>query len=197
MKHSTLHSMKRMVVALAAVGLTAGFTGAASAASAEKADAARLTEMADGTLLVYRADTVIVTPVRYAHQPDLVASNCLNLESRWVSAASRMPALVNRCSYPVTVSYCSDGSHGSNGACAAVGHRKLEAHRIEPGVAMRLDQISATAEEVFWVACRSTRAGVMSTLIENGTLGECLGEEPGQKIAAQSSATPTLLARSK
>lgn len=186
MKHSRLYAIRVMVGMLA----TLGVIGPAWSDTREAADGARLTELADGTLVGYRTNPAAVKQVRYAHQPSLVASDCLSLGTRRVAANGNMPALINGCSFPVAVSYCSDGSRTSAGACAAVGHRKMESHRIEPGAALRIENLASSAEEMYWVACRNSDAGVISTLTRNGTRGECLDDE-------QSPAFQTVLTESK
>ena len=176
MKHSRLYAIRVMVGVVAALGVI----GPAWSDTREAADGARLTELADGTLVGYRTNPAAVKQVRYAHQPSLVA----------VAANGNMPALINGCAYPVAVSYCSDGSQTSAGACAAVGHRKMESHRIEPGAALRIENLASSAEEMYWVACRNSDAGVISTLTRNGTRGECLDDE-------QSPAFQTVLTESQ
>ena len=188
MKHSGLLGI-RLTAGVVAFGLV----GAAWSDPRQVVDGATLTELANGTLVAYRTNPAAATQVHYAHQAGLVASDCLSLDTRRLAANATMPVLTNRCAYPVAVSYCFDGSPDRESACDAVGHRKMESRRIDPGAVLPLKREAAAADQVIWVACRNLDGSVFSSLIQDGTRGECLGAE----TAAQSPGELPLLAGSK
>ncbi len=141
-------------------------------------DTASFKELEDGTLVGLRTAPASAT-VHYAHQSKLVANDCITLEMRRHYINEEMPALVNHCDYTVAISYCIDNQEAGKGACQAVGHRKIDMQYIGPGAELKLPHAATFAgDEIEWVACRSGDS-VVTSLINDGTRGECLSDEPG------------------
>jgi hypothetical protein len=147
-------------------------------------DVAPITELPDGSLVTYGTSAGVVVRAHYTHQAKLVASNCLSLESRRVGIHDTEPTLVNNCAYATAVSYCIDDMDAGARACDAVGHRKAESHRIEPRAAIAIQANAAWGNaDLDWVACKADTTKT-STLIANGTRGECLGTDGSVQTAS-------------
>lgn len=161
--------------------LVATTAGLASLPAAEAADTLRLaaggyTESADGTLLLN------AEPIRLSHAPERVASACVSVDSRVGLRGQHRTMLVNTCGHPITLSYCivADG-HGA-ARCSDVGDRGFAAIELAAGASAAVAASAPIGAELNWVACKSGSDG-LSTLIANGTRGECLVSDGPTAIA--------------
>jgi hypothetical protein len=165
-----------------AAGLLAlwGAMGAAQADPSFPIVDSQVREAAGGWLVAYRP--ISQAPVRVRHQNALLASDCVAIEVRPMVGHGREPVLRNRCTHPIALSYCIDDDATDAHACRAVGHRRVETRRIEPGAALDLPMDVLARRDVNWVACRAEAAAV--SLVEGGMYGECLGDAGGPGVAA-------------
>ncbi|MBA4286191.1 MAG: hypothetical protein C0434_11740 [Xanthomonadaceae bacterium] len=157
----------------------------AAALPAAHADAAlnlatsSYTETADGALLLN------AEPVRLSHVPTLVASDCIKVESGGLARQRDRTQLVNTCAHAVKLSYCIASDGNGNGAmrCDRIGRRGFEAATIAAGKRLTVATTVPVDADIRWVACRAGEHHY-STLIDDGTRGECLVAEGPTAIAA-------------
>lgn len=164
----------------------AGFAAVSSLIGTALAAEIPLRELPDGSLVPREDLHGVVVHARYTHQAKLVASNCLSLESRRVGIRTIVPQLVNTCAYATSFSYCIDGADADTSTCDTVGHRKAESYRVEPRARFAIrDDEAVTDAYVDWVACRAdANTNAISTLIADGTRGECLGADGNVQTAS-------------
>lgn len=115
-------------------------------------------------------------PRRLSHQASEVASDCVSLKADTSLHQRGSAMLINHCAHAVTVSYCVDAEDGGARRCAAIGHRGFEAVAIAAGAQLALSGAMPVDAGINWVACKAGEA-TYSTLINNGTRGECLVEQ--------------------
>ena len=157
---------------------------AAAFAAPPPANDVQITELPDGSLVTSVKGTGVVVHAHYTHQAKLVASNCLSLEARRVGLHDLEPELVNNCAYATAFSYCVDNADVDTEACDSVGHRKAESYRIEARATFPIRNVAAGPDTyVGWVACHADVTAI-STLIANGTRGECLGNDGSAQTAS-------------
>lgn len=135
------------------------------------------TETDDGALLLS------VEPVRLSHAPALVASDCIKVESSGLARQRERTQLLNTCAHAVRLSYCiaSDGNPAMR--CDRIGRRGFEAVTIAAGKRLTVATTVPIDADIRWVACRAGDQHY-STLIDDGTRGECLVAEGPTAIAA-------------
>lgn len=169
----TLHTRTRHLP-LAALLVTAAAALACSPASlAAPLDsrldlaASRYTETPDGALLLSAES------VRLAHQPALVASHCVRVDTASGRAAGSRTSLVNTCDQALEVSYCIASDEAGALRCSAIGRRGFASVTIAAHGRSEITAPAPIGADVQWVACK---AGVdhYSTLTDDGTRGECL-----------------------
>ncbi len=180
MNHSSGNSHLKNARLAALILALGGLAGGALADPAEVSETTAAGDPPGAAMLASAA-----SPLRLAHRPLLVASDCVKLEQRRSGLHETVPVLANRCDYPVTVAYCVDDAGAKAIACQAAGQRRFEVHHIQAGAQLGIDAASSALfdSEVDWVACRGN-AGVISALHQVGgeTRGECLG--PDSKLAS-------------
>ena len=136
------------------------------------------TETADGALLLN------AEPVRLSHAPSIVASNCIRVESGSVTRQRDRTHLVNGCAHAVKLSYCIAADSTGAMRCDRIGRRGFESVAIAAGDRITIAATVPVDADINWVACRSAN-NHYSTLIEDGSRGECLVAEGPTAIAAQ------------
>jgi len=148
------------------------------AADLQRLAAGDYTESADGKLLLN------AEPIRLSHAPERVASACVTVDSRVGLRGQHHTKLVNTCDYSVKVSYCIATEGQGAARCNTVGHRGFKALEIAAGGHATVTESAPIGAELNWVACKVDRDSV-STLIDNGTRGECLVSEGPTAIATK------------
>ncbi len=143
------------------------------------------TETADGSLLLKTA------PVRLSHEAAAVASDCISVTSGASLHQRDTAMLVNRCNYAVKLSYCIDAEDGGARRCEAIGRRGFESVQIAAGSRLALNHGAPVDAEINWVACKAGDS-TYSTLINNGTRGECLVEQGPTTIATTGEPQPVV-----
>lgn len=121
-------------------------------------------------------------PRRLTHQASEVASDCISLKADASLHQRSNAMLVNHCAHAVKVSYCIDAEDGGARRCAAIGHRGFDAVAIAAGAQLALSGAMPVDAGINWVACKAGEA-TYSTLINNGTRGECLVEQLPSTLA--------------
>lgn len=135
------------------------------------------TETADGALVLN------AEPVRLAHAPTIVASNCIRLESGKLTRQRDRARFVNDCAEPVTLSYCIAADDVGAMRCDQIGRRGFESIEIAARGRATIAASLPVDADVRWVACQSAD-NHHSTLIDNGTRGECLVSAGPTAVAA-------------
>ena len=138
--------------------------------------ASRYTETPDGALLLS------TDSVRLAHQPALVASHCLQVETASGRAAASRTSLVNTCDHALEVSYCIESDEAGALRCSAIGRRGFASVAIAARGRSEITVPAPVGAEVQWVACKSG-PDHYSTLTDDGTRGECLVADGPTAIA--------------
>lgn len=151
------------------LGSAAGLASAAAADSATRLDlaASAYTETADGALLLN------AEPVRLVHRPELVASNCVKVETGFGGYSSARTSLANTCGTAITVSYCIASDEPGAQRCDDIGRREFQSATLAAGGRLALAASTPVGTDVRWVACEAGDDRY-STLTDNGSRGECL-----------------------
>lgn len=160
--------------------LAASIAAALPAAHADAAlnlAASSYTETADGALLLN------AEPVRLSHAPALVANDCIKVESSGAIRQRDRTQLVNACAHAVKLSYCIDSDGKGVRHCEHIGRRDFEAVTLAAGKRLTVATTVPVDADIRWVACRAGDQHY-STLIDDGTRGECLIAEGTTAIAA-------------
>lgn len=159
---------------------TATLAGMASAHAGTRLDlaASRYTETADGALLLN------AEPVRLSHQPALVASDCIAVEAASGRASGGRTMLVNRCAHAVEVSYCLVADEVRSLRCEDIGRRGFASVAIAAHGRVPVATATPIGADLQWVACQAGDHRY-STLIDNGTRGECLVAEGPTALAGR------------
>jgi len=171
-----LHSLRTPAAVLLVATATLAALPAARADGRLDLAASRYTETADGALLLGDA------PVRLAHQPGLVASHCIRVETPGGRQAGGRSSLVNGCDHAVDVSYCIDADEARTLRCDAVGRRGFASVAIAARGRLPVAAPTPAGAELQWVACRAGDDHY-STLTDDGRRGECLVAEGPTAIA--------------
>jgi hypothetical protein len=132
-----------------------------------------------GTIEPGSAANAAVIPLDPA---SLNANDCISLGAQrnisHFSLNATKTVLVNRCDYPVAVSYCVDDQSAGARACRNSENQKQPAQIVQPRMTAALDPRSSAADGdgINWIACRSI-PGVVGRLHSDGTRGECVAPD--------------------
>jgi hypothetical protein len=143
-----------------------------------------------GFMQLAHADAPATPTIVVAAKPKLAANDCVSLavqrHTLRRSGNGTTPVLVNRCDYPVVVSYCIDDAGNASIACDAGDAKPASTQRLAAHQTLALDTHGAMLadNEVNWVACRSM-PGVSSRLIDGGSSGQCRAPAPVMQALAQ------------
>lgn len=156
----------------------AGAAGIAAADTASRLDlaASSYTETPDGALLLN------AEAVRLAHDPALVASDCVKVDTGLGLRNSTRTTLANTCATAITVSYCVASEDGGSQRCDDIGRRGFESVTIAAGGRAAVAASTPVGADLHWVACKAGDASY-STLTDNGSRGECLAATGPTAIA--------------
>lgn len=151
--------------------LLGALLGTLACVSAQAGAPQTLAQLADGSFIASNSGQ------RYVRQKQLMTRQCLQLGMRRGLTRETDAALVNRCDYPVMVSYCVDTPAALRHRCDAITGPSADSHLLAPNASLMIGAglpISADYP-VNFIVCRST-PGAISTLT-GAHHGECLSPD--------------------